>query len=471
MSDGASAGESYVSLRGILGMSLYLIIVCVLLFYILIVLWPSAQPLSITSVEPKSGPPGTPVKITGTGFATGVQVAFGDTLAQTVTRDSETLIEVTTPTHSDGVVSVEVRAPNAAVLHSGFTFQSTPTANPPASSSLQPTSRASPAAVGGPSANGVPATRSSSPGATAGGGTGASVVKLFWLSFSPSDNFRLLLIVIVVGALGSLIHVLRSFYWYVGNRSLRSSWLLMYFLLPFNGAGLALLFFLIVRGGLSTQTPPTQSTLDGYAALAALVGMFSQQAMNKLKQIAESFFNPAEKGKDQALASSPKLTAVQPPQGPKTGGIKVLLIGTGFSPGCRVTFGGVEATGIAMTSDGHLEAIIPAHAPGQVGVEVSNGTGQTFSLPSSFTYLDVYVGSISPSSGPNAGGTLVSIVGTGFKNGASVKIGGASATSVAVGSDSTLTATTPPGKKGPADVEVTNSDNSTAVLPASFTFT
>jgi IPT/TIG domain len=470
MSNGTSAGESYVGIRGILGMSIYLMVLCALLFYTLIALWPSSRPLTITSVEPKSGPPGTTLKITGTGFTTGTQVAFGGAPAQKMTRNSETLIEATTPAHSDGPVPVEVRTPNTAVLPSGFSFQSAPNANPPGSSSPPPTSGASPAVVGGPSATASPATPSSSPEATASDGTGGSIVRLFWFSFPASDNLRLLLIIIVVGALGSLIHVMRSFYWYVGNRNLRSSWLLMYVLLPFNGAGLALLFFLIVRGGLSTQAPPTQSTLDGYAALAALVGMFSQQASQKLKQIAESFFNPAEKGKDQAIASSLKLTAVQPAQGPKTGGIKVRLTGTGFSPGCRVTFGQIEATGIVMTSESQMEVLIPARAPGQVDVEVSNSTGQKSSLPNSFTYKDLYVSSISPQSGPQTGGTQVSISGTGFKNGASVKIGGASSTSVAVGSDSTLTATTPPGKAGPADIEVTNTDSSTAVLPAGFSF-
>lgn len=69
--------------------------------------------------------------------------------------------------------------------------------------------------------------------------------KVDFLFFKPSirDNVRVLIIVMIVGALGSLIHVFRSFYWYAGNRTLKTSWLLMYIMLPFNGAGMAVLFY------------------------------------------------------------------------------------------------------------------------------------------------------------------------------------------------------------------------------------
>src|SRR6202035_4995943 len=36
--------------------------------------------------------------------------------------------------------------------------------------------------------------------------------------------------IIMLGALGGVLHALRSLYWYVGNRNLKRSWLLMYFL-------------------------------------------------------------------------------------------------------------------------------------------------------------------------------------------------------------------------------------------------
>src|SRR5271169_6286742 len=58
-------------------------------------------------------------------------------------------------------------------------------------------------------------------------------------------NTSLFLIAILSGALGSLLHSLRSLYWYAGNRKLVWSWAIMYMLLPFSGAVLATIFYII----------------------------------------------------------------------------------------------------------------------------------------------------------------------------------------------------------------------------------
>ena len=74
---------------------------------------------------------------------------------------------------------------------------------------------------------------------------------IFSWTFSISEEVRLMLIAMLAGALGSLVHALRSLYWYVGNRTLVRSWLAMYVLLPFVGATLALIFYFVIRGGFS----------------------------------------------------------------------------------------------------------------------------------------------------------------------------------------------------------------------------
>lgn len=69
------------------------------------------------------------------------------------------------------------------------------------------------------------------------------------------------------------------------------------------------------------------------------------------------------------------------------------------------------------------------------------------------------VSSISPSIGDVLGGTSVTITGTGFVSGASVTIGGTSATSVTVVNSTTITCTTGARSAGTAlDVVVTNAD-------------
>ena len=105
---------------------------------------------------------------------------------------------------------------------------------------------------------------------------------------------RLLLIVMLAGALGSLMHSLRSLYWYTGNRKMVWSWAAFYVLLPFTGAILAVIFYFVVRGGFFSPQASFENTSPfGFAALAALVGLFSPQATLKLKEIAETIFHQA----------------------------------------------------------------------------------------------------------------------------------------------------------------------------------
>ncbi|NQT82119.1 hypothetical protein HQ563_03795 [bacterium] len=135
-------------------------------------------------------------------------------------------------------------------------------------------------------------------GATEAAGPCSSATFLFW-TFRLSDEVRLLLIVALAGALGSLVHALRSLYWYVGNRALVRSWLMKYFLLPFAGAALAVIFYFVIRGGFFSREATMQQTDPfGFAALAGLVGMFSEQAVLKLKEVADTVFKKPPEGAD-----------------------------------------------------------------------------------------------------------------------------------------------------------------------------
>jgi hypothetical protein len=105
--------------------------------------------------------------------------------------------------------------------------------------------------------------------------------------------------VLLAGALGSLVHALRSVYWYVGNRDLVWSWVAMYVMLPFAGATLGLIFYLVVRGGFfSPQSSFEETSPFGFAAFSALIGMFSQQAVLKLQAVAETLLTKPPAGAD-----------------------------------------------------------------------------------------------------------------------------------------------------------------------------
>jgi hypothetical protein len=131
----------------------------------------------------------------------------------------------------------------------------------------------------------------------------------------------LLLIVIFTGALGSLIHALRSVSWYVGNRELVWSWLATYVTLPFVGAALSLIFYVVIRGGFfSPQTTVQQTSPFGFAAMAGLVGMFTPEAILKLKEVAGTLLAKPEPGKDPAPQRPVPQTAESPTEPLPTGG-------------------------------------------------------------------------------------------------------------------------------------------------------
>ena len=77
---------------------------------------------------------------------------------------------------------------------------------------------------------------------------------------------------------------------------------------------------------------------------------------------------------------------------------------------------------------------------------------------------------VSPTAGPTAGGTLLSIYGTNFVAGATVKLGTTLATGVTVQSSTSITATTPAHAAGAVNVVVTNPDGHAGTLTNGFTY-
>ncbi len=90
---------------------------------------------------------------------------------------------------------------------------------------------------------------------------------------------------------------------------------------------------------------------------------------------------------------------------------------------------------------------------------------QTFTITVQAPPLVPFLGSASPASGPAAGGTSVTITGTNFSTVTGVSFGGTPATSFAVTSDTSITAVTPAGTPGVANVTVTAAGGTSATNP------
>ncbi len=132
---------------------------------------------------------------------------------------------------------------------------------------------------------------------------------------------------------------------------------------------------------------------------------------------------------------------------------------------------------MVVTSATQITATTPSHAAGAVNVVVANSDGQSGTLTNGFTYTQPppapapTVSSITPNTGSTGGGTSVTITGTNFQTGATVRLGGTLATSVNVVNSTSITAVTPAHSAGAVDLVVTNTDTQSGTLPNGFTYT
>jgi hypothetical protein len=169
--------------------------------------------------------------------------------------------------------------------------------------------------------------------------------------------------------------------------------------------------------------------------------------------------------------AAPSITSISPASGPSTGGTGFIITGTGFQNGVTVTVGGLPVPALTLQGSTTITTTAPAHATGDqaslpVDVVVTNPDGQSATRTNGFTYVTgppfvFKTNLVMLSSGPTAGGTRVTILGTGFTSGGlqpraglAVFFGGVAATNVVAVNDTTLTAVTPPHAEGVVDVLV-----------------
>jgi hypothetical protein len=154
--------------------------------------------------------------------------------------------------------------------------------------------------------------------------------------------------------------------------------------------------------------------------------------------------------------AAPTLKKLSPKKGPAAGGTWVTITGTNFTGATAVKFGSKEATGFTVNSVNSIVATSPAGTTGIVHVTVTTPNGTSvLSSHDEFRYGAPTVTGVSPNHGPPAGGTKVTITGTGFERGSGTmfKFGHAMATSVRCGSRTSCTAVSPAASKaGSVDV-------------------
>ena len=164
---------------------------------------------------------------------------------------------------------------------------------------------------------------------------------------------------------------------------------------------------------------------------------------------------------------APVVTSVRPSAGPLAGGESVTVRGSGLTGADRVEFGTVPGTGVHVVSSVKLVVVAPAHPAGVVQITVTTPEGTSRRTPADrLTYEPApRVTSVTPSSGPAAGGTVVTLHGEELAGVTTVQFGERRASHVVSGSPDELTATAPPGT-GTVTVTATSAGGTSTGLAA-----
>jgi len=135
-------------------------------------------------------------------------------------------------------------------------------------------------------------------------------------ALSPDQKY--LLVALLFGILGGTTHGLASLMDFRGQRRLFRSWALWYFALPFLGGMLAMIFYVALRAGLLTGAGDNAAgviSIYGIAAISAIVGLFTDRATNKLKEVIDTLLTTRVKRGDELTEGS---TSSEPPKAPGT---------------------------------------------------------------------------------------------------------------------------------------------------------
>ena len=181
----------------------------------------------------------------------------------------------------------------------------------------------------------------------------SKTVHFFWHHRSLRRENLFFVMVAFAGALGSILHSLRSLVTYIGERQLRWSWVPFYLVRPVLGALLATLLYVVLRAGLfSPSSSSQQASPYGFAAVAGLAGLFSDQAVEKLKKVAEELFEKLAPGKDSLSAVPTVVTGAATSLAPTQAVLNGTVNPRGLQTSSRFVYGSTDQYGSETPSAG-----------------------------------------------------------------------------------------------------------------------
>jgi len=413
---------------------------------------------------------GTTITITGGIFQQGASVTIGGAACTAVSVDSASQITCVTPAHSVGAVDVIVTSADAksTTLSLGFLY-TPPPGSPPAVTSVSPTTGST---LGGTAVSITGTSFATGATVTVGGTTCAAPTVI---------NSTLITCLTAAHVSGSADIIVR-------NPDLQTGALAGGFtynapptvssLTPANGSTLGGTSLIIRGTGFGVGTTATV----GSVACTSITLNFADQLTCITPAHAAGLVDVVVTNADAqtvtfpanyTFIAPPTVSSVSPATGTTGGSTFITITGTTFAAGATVQVGGEPCSNVSINSSTQITCSTPAHAVGPVSVVVNSVTGLSGTLNAGYSYITTAaptVTSISPSSGPAAGGSTITLTGTGFLAGATVRIASNICTSPNVLSTTQMTCVTPAHAVGATDIRVTNTDGQLGSLTSGFTY-
>ena len=411
---------------------------------------------TLTSVSPSNGPAagGNTVTLTGTGFLAPATVTFGSTAATAVNVIGPTTITATAPAGT-GQVSVSVATPGGSATRSAaYTYVPAPVVT-----GVSPTS----GPVGGGTSVTITGTHLGTTSSVNFGGTaaaGLTVNSTTSVTVTTPAHVANPVDVVVNTAYGSATDA--NAFAYVGAPVVTG--------IPQDTGS--------TTGGTSvtiTGTDLTGTTSVDFGLTAATVTANTAtsvtvttpaHAAGLVPVTVTTSYGATTDTNGFTYGTPPTVTSLSTTTGSTAGGTSVTITGTHLGATTSVNFGGTAATGLNVTSITSVTVTTPAHVANPVDVVVNTLFGSATDT-NAFTYMAApAVSGVSPNAGLPAGGTSVTIAGTGFTGATNVDFGGSPATSFTVNSNASITAVSPAGLAGTVNVTIYTPAGASATSPA-----
>ncbi len=415
---------------------------------------------TISSVTPDSGPTagGNSVVLGGADLSGATSVTIGGASAA-ITANTSTSITVTVPSGTAGPADVAATVTGGTATDSGgYTYLAAPTIGSVAPNS-GPVAGGNSVVIGGTNLSGATSVTIGGANAAITANTATSVTVT-----APSGTAGPAVAVVVNTPGGTATD--STGYTYlaaptIGSVAPNSG--------PVAGGNSVVIGGTNLSGATSVTIGGANAAITADTATSVTVTAPSGTAGPAVAVVVNTPGGTATDSTGYTYLAAPTIGSVAPNSGPVAGGNSVVIGGTNLSGATSVTIGGANAAITANTATS-VTVTAPSGTAGPAVAVVVNTPGGTATDSTGYTYVSApTIGSVAPAQGPIAGGTLITIDGTNLSTVSAVTIGGKNAQSYTLVNAGEITATTPSGTAGAADVAVTTAGGP-VTDPGAFTY-